>query len=100
MDCPVVLEIPANVVRETFDKNSHKFIIVEDVAAFERTLGQLVRVLFDGDTILKEVAHGVSGVVDHFGRRVRTQEMVYGLRVRRDLLALSAPMASCVLRTS
>ena len=39
-----MLNITANVVREAFNETPHGFIIIEDVTALERTLGQLVRV--------------------------------------------------------
>ena len=48
----VVLDISANVVREAFDEDAREFIIVEDVIALQRTLGQLVSVLLDVGTVL------------------------------------------------
>ena len=95
-----MLDIAQNFAHEAFNENPHELIIVEDVTEPERTLGQLVRVLLDGESMLAEAVHAVFGVVNHIGRCVRTQEVVYGLRLRRDLLAPDAPMTSRVFRTA
>ena len=95
-----MLDIPVNVDHEAFEENSHKFIIVEDVPVLERIIGQLIRELLDGEAMLAEAAYGVVGVVDHVGRRVRTQEVVYVIRNRHDLLDLSVLLALHVRRTA
>ena len=95
-----MLEITVDFVHEFFDEDAHEFIFVEDVAALERTLDQFICALSDGKAMLAKVSHGIFGVVDHIGRRVRTQEVVHDYRFTRDLLALNASMASCVLRTA
>ena len=51
--------------------------------------------------MLAEAAHFIFDLVDHVGRCVRTQEVMYGPRVRRDLLILGAAwrrMSSGLLR--
>ena len=42
----------ANVVRKAFGKYAHEFVIVKDVAAFQRTSNQLVNVLSDAEPML------------------------------------------------
>ena len=93
-------DIPANFVRVAFEENSHEFIIVEDVTLLERALNQLVGVLLDSETMLAKEVHCDISVVDHVGRHVRIQEVVCGLRARRDLLALGSTMTSRALRTA
>ena len=47
-----MLDISTNVVRKTFDEDSHELSIVKDVAALQPTLSQFFSVLLDAETVL------------------------------------------------
>ena len=83
-----MLDISANVVHKAFAEDALELIIVENVTAPHRMLGQFVSVLLDAEPTLAQGTDRTVRNIDDVCRCVRAHKVMHGLRMRFYLLIL------------
>ena len=70
-----------------------------DFAALQRAFSQFVSVLLDAETIVSQVMERIFRFIDDVSRRLRAQQIMQDLRIRRNLLIPGTLVSASVFKT-